>query len=222
MISYVDDQVGKLLSALDDTGLGDNTIIVFTADHGDMMGERGMWYKFNPFEWSVRVPPIIASPEGAVGNRVDHGVSLVDVLPTFLDLATQGTPPEVIDAIDGNSLTPLLNGHNADRADEVMIEFMGEGVHSLCLILRCDGFKYVYCEDDPGMLFDLNNDPRELVNLCGQPEFAQLEADMLADILDRWDPTAIKGSEEVPHRILHRNGVLIARAVSWSFYLGSS
>jgi len=192
MISYVDDQVGKLMSALEATGLAANTVVIFTADHGDMMGERGMWYKFNPFEWSVRVPLLIAAPDGALGNRVEQGVSLVDLLPTLVDLATNGAPPEMIDPIDGHSLAELLNGDEAHRRDDVMIEFMGEGVYSPCLILRRDGFKYVYCDDDPGMFFDLNNDPKELVNLRGHPDFAGLEADLVATILDRWDPTAIK------------------------------
>jgi len=192
MISYVDDQVGKLIAALEATDLIDNTLIIFTADHGDMMGERGMWYKFNPFEWSVRVPLLVATPSGTQGNRVTRGVSLVDLLPTLVDLATASDPPEMIDPIDGHSLVDLLHSSEPDRPDEVMIEFMGEGVYSPCLILRQDGFKYIYCEDDPGMLFDLNKDPQELRNLCGDPDFLERETEMLAMILNRWDPTAIK------------------------------
>ena len=192
MISYVDDKVGQLMRALEDTGLAENTVVFFTADHGDMMGERGMWYKFNPYEWSVRVPLIVSSPKGLKSHVEERGVSLLDLLPTFLDLATDGDPPDYIDPIDGNSVVNLLQNDDPDWQDDVMMEFTGEGIYSPCLMLRKDGFKYVFCEDDPGMLFDLNNDPKELANLCGNPDFADIERDMLATILERWDPVTMK------------------------------
>lgn len=192
MISYVDDQVGKLMAALEDTGFADNTVVVFTADHGDMMGERGMWFKFNPFEWSVRVPLIVSAPGAARGNVEQRGVSLVDLLPTFLDLATDGNPPDLIEPSDGHSLTGLLHADDPEWADDVMMEYTGEGIYAPCMMLRKDGFKYIYCEDDPGMLFDLNNDPGELKNLCGDPDHAKIEKAMLADILERWDPVTLK------------------------------
>ncbi len=192
MISYVDDQVGKLMDALKATGLADNTVVIFTADHGDMMGERGMWYKFNPYEWSVRVPMIVSAPDALKGHVEERGVSLLDLLPTFLDLATDGNPPEVIDPVDGHSMVGLLNDDDPDWQDDVMMEFTGEGIYSPCLMLRKSGFKYVYCEDDPGMLFDLNNDPKELTNLCGNADYAAVEKDMLDDILQRWDPVTMK------------------------------
>jgi choline-sulfatase len=192
MISYIDDQVGKLVQALRDTNLLENTVIVFTADHGDMLGERGMWYKFNPYEWSVRVPMIVAAPGAVQGGLESRGVSLVDLLPTFLDLATDGNPPQTIDPIDGHSMAGLLHADDPHWQDDVMMEFTGEGIYSPCLILRKDGFKYVYCEDDPGMLFNLASDPKELENLCGHPDYAQQEQSMLNEILSRWDPVEMK------------------------------
>lgn len=192
MISYVDDQVGRLLEVLQETGLAENTAVFFTADHGDMMGERGMWYKFNPFEWSVRVPLIVSVPGGSKGHVESRGVSLVDLLPTFLDLATDRKPPALIDPLDGKSLVGLLNNDDRQWQDDVMMEYMGEGVFAPCLILRKNGFKYVYCEDDPGMLYDLNNDPGELSNLCGNPRFSDIEKDMLEEIRARWNPAQIK------------------------------
>ena len=192
MISFVDDKVGELLATLDETGLADDTVVIFTADHGDMMGERGMWFKFNPYEWSVRVPFVVRAPGNAKGRVERKGISLLDLLPTFLDLATDGNPPEPADPIDGKSLVPMLHGEDPSREDDVMIEYTGEGTYSPCLMLRKDGFKYVYCEDDPGMLFDLENDPKELDNLCGRPEYAEIEKRMLDTVLDRWDPADIK------------------------------
>lgn len=219
MISYVDDQVGRILEALEDTGFADNTVVVFTADHGDMMGERGMWYKFNPFEWSVRVPLIVSAP-GAARGLVEHrGVSLLDLLPTFLDLATDGKPPQLIDEVDGASLAAMLHDDDRHRKDDVMIEYMGEGVFAPCLILRKDGFKYVYCEDDPGMLFDLRTDPRELVNLCGDPAHAQLERDFVADILRRWDPASIKRDvvQSQKRRLFIQTALLKGHRSPWDY-----
>ncbi len=84
---------GALLDALEKTGQADNTVIVFTADHGEMLGERGMWFKFNPYEPSIKVPLIIHAPGAKAGQRVGQNCSLVDLLPTLLDLATDGQPP---------------------------------------------------------------------------------------------------------------------------------
>ena len=173
MISYVDDKVGELLGTLDALGIADNTVVVFTADHGDLMGERGMWYKFNPYEWSARVPLVVRAPGNSAG-RVERGnVSLVDLLPTFLDLATDGSPPELADTIDGHSLAPMLHGRDESWPDEALIEFTAEGTYAPCLILRKGRYKYVYCETDPGMLFDLEADPGETRNLCEVPTAVQ-------------------------------------------------
>ena len=101
MCSYIDHLVGRLLKVLDDSGLIDNTVILFTADHGDMIGERGMWYKFNPYDGSIRVPLLVSAPGFVSGVKDPSLVSLVDLLPTFLDLAPDGDPPALIDPIDG-------------------------------------------------------------------------------------------------------------------------
>jgi choline-sulfatase len=192
MISYVEDKVGSLLDALEDTGLAENTVVVFTADHGDMMGERGMWYKFNPYEWSVRVPMIVTAPGCAAGRCEEAGMSLLDLLPTFVDLATNGNSPEPIDSLDGNSFANLLHGTDSSWPDDVMIEFTAEGTFSPCFILRRQGFKYVYCEDDPPMLFDLVNDPGELENLSGDSQHAATETELHREVLTRWDSQSMK------------------------------
>ena len=184
--------MGALLGTLDALGLADNTVVVFTADHGDMMGERGMWYKFNPYEWSARVPLVVRAPGNSTGRVESGNVSLVDLLPTFLDLATDGAPPGLADAIDGHSLAPMLHGPDESWPYEALIEFTAEGTYAPCLILRKGRYKYVSCESDPGMLFDLESDPGETRNLCREPEHADVAAEMLGEILSRWDPPALK------------------------------
>ena len=192
MVSYVDHKVGLLLDALEKTNALDNTVIVFTADHGEMLGERGMWFKFNPFEQSVKVPLIIHAPGAKAGQRVSANCSLVDLLPTLVDLATDGHPPAMIDPCDGHSLSAWLHGSDPAWTDEALIEFTGEGVHAPALILKKGAHKYVYCEGDPGMLFDLHSDPAELRNLCLEPAFAPLAQRFVDEIEQRFEPGRIK------------------------------
>ena len=192
MISYVDDKVGQLLDVLEDTGQADNTLVIFTADHGDMMGERGMWYKFNPYEWSVRVPMLMRAPGGAKGRVEAKGISLLDLLPTFVEAATDGASPNMIDPIDGHSLLTMAHSDDTSRNDDVPMEFTGEGIYSPCFILRKDGFKYVHCDDDPPMLYDLNSDPKELNNVASDPAHADTAADMAAEVNKRWDSKTLK------------------------------
>src|SRR5690606_12413898 len=124
---YVDDLVGRLLAALHRAGLADDTVIVFTGDHGEMLGERGMRYKMTFYEWSARIPLIVHAPRLFGPRRVSQNVSLVDLLPTLLDLATDGHMPELIDPIDGNSLMPLVHGDADGWNDAVMSEYLAEG-----------------------------------------------------------------------------------------------
>jgi choline-sulfatase len=93
-----------------------------------MLGERGSWFKFQPFEWSVRVPMIVSGPGVKRGHREEKAVSLLDLLPTFNDLATDGKGVTPIDALDGSSLAGMLAGDNSGREDTTRIEFLGEGV----------------------------------------------------------------------------------------------
>ncbi|MFN0182734.1 MAG: choline-sulfatase [Aquabacterium sp.] len=195
MVSYIDHKVGLLLDALDKTGRADDTVIVFTADHGEMLGERGMWFKFNPYEPSIKVPLIIHAPGAQAGQRVGVNCSLVDLLPTLNDLATDGNPPALADHCDGRSLAALLHGRDPASVgwtDEALIEFTGEGVYAPAFILRQGHLKYVHCEGDPGMLFDLQRDPQERRNLCQEPDFAAMAQGFAAQVEQRWQPALVK------------------------------
>ena len=136
MISYIDDKVGQLLQALEATGLGDNTIIVFTSDHGEMLGERGLWYKMSFFEWSVRVPLLFYAPRRFSRHRVNQVVSLVDLLPTLVDLASDDTTIDFADKLDGQSLVPLMQGDERNASDTALGEILAEGAISPCLMIR--------------------------------------------------------------------------------------
>jgi choline-sulfatase len=152
-----------------------------------MLGERGSWFKFQPFEGSVRVPMIVAGPGVKPGHREEKSVSLLDLLPTFNDLVSDGKPVAAVDPLDGVSLAGMLSGDNTGREDVTPIEFLGEGVLAPACILVRDGLKYVHCRNDPPMLFDLRRDPDERINLAGRPEHAGVQKSMHDEVQARWD-----------------------------------
>ncbi|KAJ9359059.1 putative choline sulfatase [Paecilomyces variotii] len=161
--TYVDTQVGKLLKVLDKCGLTDDTIIVFTGDHGDMLGERGLWYKMTWFENSARVPFIVHAPGRFAAKRVKENVSTMDILPTFVEMVGAQTIPEL--PLDGVSLMPYISGAAGVKTDTVLGEYMGEGTQTPVVMIRRGRWKFVYSLIDPPMLFDLEADPTESVNL---------------------------------------------------------
>jgi choline-sulfatase len=190
MCTYIDDKVGRIIDAMQATGLADDTIVIFISDHGEMLGERGMWYKQTFFEWSVRVPMIISQPGTYSPGRVSENVSLIDLLPTLLDVATDGNPTETVDPMDGNSLTGLLGG-GSDWDDEVISEYTGEGVKAPCRMIRRGKYKFMYTHGFPDMLYNLDDDPLELENLIDHPEMAEIAGELRRVVLDGWEPDDI-------------------------------
>ncbi|MFT6656182.1 MAG: choline-sulfatase [Marinomonas primoryensis] len=189
-ISYVDDKIGLLLKALKETGLDDNTIIVFSGDHGDMLGERNLWYKMSFFEGSARVPMIVHAPKRFSAKRVKESVSTMDLLPTFLEMATNSQQHTYAMPIQGKSLMPHIEGRKNGH-DEVIGEYFGEGAIAPLLMIRRAQYKYVYCHIDPEQLFDLENDPDELNNLAVDPNYADLLGTFNKEALERWDSNAM-------------------------------
>ncbi len=187
--SYVDEKLGTLLAALDLTGMRDRTVVLFCSDHGDMLGERGLWYKMTFFEDSARVPLVVQAPGRFAPARLRQHVSLVDLCPTLVDLARGGDPFAAPEPLDGRSLLPLLEDDSASRDDTVVSEYLAEGTHSPCVMVRRGRFKYVHCPDDPDQLYDLESDGRELVNLASaRPD---LVAELAAEVERRWDLRAL-------------------------------
>jgi choline-sulfatase len=183
--SYVDDQVGKLLSVLKDCDLDKNTIVIFSSDHGDMLGERGLWYKMSWFENSARVPMIVNYPARFAPRRVSQNVSILDLLPTLVDIV--GGKLEETLPLDGRSFYPALLGQPI--SDEVIGEYMGEGTIAPTTMIRRSNYKYIFCPTDPPQLFDLSTDPYELDNLAvsNNPKHQQLAAQFAAEVAQRWD-----------------------------------
>ncbi|MDT3719600.1 choline-sulfatase [Pseudomonas oryzihabitans] len=181
--SYVDAQVGHLLKTLEECGLAEDTVIVFSGDHGDMLGERGLWYKMHWFEMAARVPLLIHAPARFAPARVSASVSTMDLLPTFVELAGGSLPEDL--PLDGRSLLPHLEGRGGH--DEVIGEYLAEGTVSPLLMIRRGAYKYIHCEQDPPLLFDLQNDPLEQENLAGSADYAELLAAFRQEVRQRWD-----------------------------------
>lgn len=188
-ISYIDHHVGQMLSVLDRHDMADDTIVIFTSDHGDMLGERGLWYKMSYFEHSARIPMILSMP-GSVGGVVNSThVSLLDIAPTLLDIAGVEAPS----ILDGSSLLPLAAAPS-DPERTVVGEYLGEGAVAPIFMIRRGSRKFIWSEPDGAQLFDLETDPSELNNLVGQVEFIDEVADFTMEVLDRWDPAALNAA----------------------------
>ena len=189
-ISYVDDQIGRLRRALNETGAAGDTVTVFLSDHGEMLGERGLWYKMSFFEPACRVPLVVHAPDRFAPRRVAAAVSLVDVLPTLVDLAHAGAAPPCPTPIDGRSLLPHLEGGGGGH-DEAIGEYLAEGAVAPIVMIRRGRHKFVHSPGDPDQLYDLTADPDELTNLAPKPEAADLVAALREEVSRRWDLAAL-------------------------------
>ncbi|MGL4413149.1 choline-sulfatase [Roseinatronobacter monicus] len=180
-ISYLDDKIGEILSTLEATR--QQAVVVFVSDHGDMLGERGLWYKMSFFEGSARVPLMIAAPDMATG-RIDAPVSTIDICPTLCDLAGVSMA-EVMPWTTGESLVPL--GQGVTRTSPVAMEYAAEGSEAPLVCLRYGRWKYTRCTLDPDLLFDLQVDPQEQRNLADDPANQTTLASLRAKSEARWD-----------------------------------
>lgn len=220
--SYFDSKVGEIVKTLEEAQVLDNTIIIVTSDHGDMLGERGLWYKMSFFEHSARVPLIMAGP-GLSPRVIEEPCSLVDLLPTFLDIASQdGTEaPELGMPIDGRSLWPLASGAVADDPDggEAIGEYCAECASEPIFMIRRGRYKYIDCLIDPPQLFDVVEDPHELTNLADHPDYAPLAMSFQEDVIDRWDTVAIRAdvlANQKQRRAVHA-AMEKGQLVSWDY-----
>jgi choline-sulfatase len=165
---------------------------VLLSDHGDMLGERGLWYKMNFFENACRVPLIVHAPARFAPHRVAASVSLVDILPTLVDFAFDGASPDYPERIDGRSLWPHLLGQAGH--DEVVGEYLGEGAVAPLVMLRRGRYKFVHTPGDPDQLYDLVNDPDERRNLVGEPSVAESLQAFRAEVAARWDMPLLRAA----------------------------
>ncbi|MEM7428987.1 MAG: choline-sulfatase [Pseudomonadota bacterium] len=190
-VSYIDDQVGQVMEALRASGLGDNAVVIFSSDHGEMLGERGLWLKKTFFDQALRVPLIVHAPSRFKPARVREFVSLLDLVPSLCDLASGGTWQPPVDRLDGESWFPLIDTPEAEPRRDVLAELLCEGILAPIFMLRRGAHKFISSEGDPDQLYDLEADPDETNNLAGESEHAALVAQLTAEIARLWDSEAI-------------------------------
>jgi choline-sulfatase len=214
-VSYLDEQIGRILEVLATTRQAAETAILFCADHGDMLGERGLWFKMCFYEPSARVPLMLALPDGA-GRRVDTPVSLLDVLPTLAELSGAGLD-EALPRGDGESLLPLID--RGDRTSPVTMEYAAEGSYAPLVAVRQGRWKYVHCELDPPQLFDLDADPGERANLAADPAHADTIAALSRLVRSRWDMARFDEEvrESQVRRLLVYEALRHGRYTPWDF-----
>ena len=191
MISYLDEKIGELVGTLHETGLDRNTIVVLAADHGEMLGERGMWFKQHFFEWAARVPLIFYSPDRFAPGRVTQNVSLVDLMPTLLDLAQEKSFDGYATDIDGSSLIKPLHGDLSDMKDLAISEFAADGSTGPSRMVKQGNWKLMWLEGKDCLLFDLDSDPHELSSRHGMPEAAEIQSALEKRLFENWDPEAL-------------------------------
>lgn len=201
LCSFMDENVGKILRALEDCGLADDTRVVYTSDHGDNLGTRGMWGKSTMFEEAAAVPLIMAGDDIPQGKVVDTPVSHVDMYPFILD-ATGVTEPALREGFPGVSLFDVAQGVVPDR--NVLVEYHGMGSATGAFMIRHGRYKYVYYVGYPCQLFDLQADPEETVDLGTNPEYAAVVQECDAQLRKICDP------DEADRRAKARQAELLA------------
>ncbi|MGA3156391.1 MAG: choline-sulfatase [Steroidobacteraceae bacterium] len=217
-VSYVDDQIGNLLGTLGEAGYAQDTIVLLLADHGDMLGERGLWYKMNFFEPACRIPLIVHAPGRFRPARVAPSASLVDILPTLCDIA--GVAPQgYATALDGKSLVPQLAGGTEPVDDTVIGEYLAEGAIAPLVMIKRGHYKFVHTPVDPDQLYDLASDPDELHNLAAEAPQASRMQLLRAEVQLRWNLPAIHAEvlASQQRRHLVNEALRQGRYVPWDF-----
>jgi choline-sulfatase len=202
-VSYLDERVGQVLGALRASGLEDRTTVLFTADHGEFLGERGLWYKMSFLEPSARVPLILRRP-GESARRVTAPVSLLDLAPAMLELAGLQ---------DGASLL------RPRPTEPVVSEYHAEGVQAPSLMIRSGRHKLIVSGEDPDLLYDLEADPHELRNLADEPASAKIVKHLRAELLTRFDledlDRRVRASQRERHLV--SDALRHGRCTSWDY-----
>ena len=187
-VTLIDEQVGRILDKLEDVGLAEDTLVVHASDHGDFIGSHRQFNK-GPlmYEDTYRVPLAVAGPGVAdAGRTCEELVSLVDLMPTFLETADEPVP----EAVHGRSLRPLLEGEDPEWRRSVFAEYHGDefGLYSQRMV-RTDRFKFVYNAPDVDELYDLQADPAELHNLVDHPHYREVRRRLERSLLEWMDRT---------------------------------
>ena len=187
LCSFLDLQVGRILAALEESGFGDDTLVIYTSDHGENLGNRGLWGKCVMYEESSGVPLLLAGPGVPAGTRCAAPVSLVDVYPTVVEFACGALDPRER-ALPGESLVALASEPPEDRV--VFSEMHDDGSMTGTYMVRRGAWKLVHYVGYPPELFNLAVDPFEAHDLAGRPETAEIQHHLYDELHRVVDPDA--------------------------------
>jgi choline-sulfatase len=186
--THLDRQIGKLLDALEQSGLAENTRVIYTSDHGENMGRRGLWGKFTMYEESAGIPLVIAGPGVPEGKTVSDPVTLVDCYPTIIEaVGHEFTASDEAD-LPGRSLWKTANGEIPARV--AFSEYHAVGSTSGSYMLRAGNYKLIYYVNHASQLFDLTEDPQELNDLVAAGGYEEVVARLEASLREIVDPEA--------------------------------
>ncbi|MEM7112139.1 MAG: choline-sulfatase [Chloroflexota bacterium] len=192
-ISYIDDKVGELVETLARAGFAENTVVIFLSDHGEALGERGLWFKRSFFDCALQVPLIFSAPWLFEAGRCAENVSLVDLFPSVLDIADPEQGLEmVVTGMDGRSLRPFLHDPKTKQPEPIYAEMMGDALVAPAIAVIENRFKYIHCETDPPQLYDRANDLNEMNNLAGMGGYANIESRFAALVEANWNLEELK------------------------------
>ena len=223
MVTAVDDQIGRILAELDNLGLRENTIVIVSSDHGDMLGSHGARLKRKPWEESIRVPGIVRHPRAPAGRETDALFSHVDIAPTLLSLCGIEAPAEM----QGGNLSPVILGESDAGPDAAYFQifgpFLAGGVTHGWRGIRTQRHMYARTRDAPWVLYDLEADPFELNNLAEDPASADLREDLdsrLAGLMDRngdsWDHDWTAPIEDGGRLFRHETFYTVEDFMAWA------
>ena len=202
MISYLDEKIGRLLDQLEETGMRENTIVMFTSDHGEMLGERGMWFKQCFWEWSARIPLVVSTPAGRCGARVEANTSLVDLAPTLIEFGGGAAklPDGIVTDLAGHAIASLLDGEDDDWPDIAISDYLAIGPCVPCRMVKKGRYKYLFTYGQPDLLFDLAVDPNEVQNLASDSSQATILNDLRRIAMENYDPEALMSDVIISQR----------------------
>ena len=204
LCTFVDDNVGKVLRALEDTGLADNTRVLYTSDHGDNLGARGLWGKSTMYEEVAGVPLIIKGPDIPRGKKVATPANHVDTYPFIMECVGEDRR-EMYDGHPGVSLNRLAAGEVPDR--NVLTEYHGMGSTTGAFMIRHGKWKYVHYVAYPPQLFDLERDPEELTDLAGDPQHSDVLRQCRERLYAICDPAEVdRRAKKRQSQLLEANG----------------
>lgn len=207
MVTYLDHCIGQIMAALEASEFASSTRVIYTTDHGDNLGNRGLWGKSNMYEESAALPFVMSGADIPAGATVDTPVSLVDLYQTLMQSAGLDLNDVERDELPGHSLLEIANGARPDRT--ILSEYHASSSPTGFFMIRNGDYKYVYYADGPPQLFNLAEDPHEVTDLSAVPAYAEVLSECETKLRAILDPDQVsRQAFEDQRALVERHGGL--------------